>query len=77
MKIVRIILAIIVLALSAYQLITENFELMPYSMLFLGAMILVTGLSELQKDRKGFWGYMSIVISLFIFFVYIPDILMN
>ncbi|MBL3645967.1 DUF3953 domain-containing protein [Bacillus sp. RHFB] len=77
MKIVRIILAIIVLALSAYQLITENFELMPYSMLFLGAMILVTGLSELQKDRIGFWGYMSILISLFIFFVYIPDILMN
>ncbi|WP_269083733.1 hypothetical protein [Peribacillus butanolivorans] len=30
MKIVRIILAIIVLALSAYQLITGNFELMPY-----------------------------------------------
>ncbi|WP_318566469.1 DUF3953 domain-containing protein [Peribacillus simplex] len=69
---VRIILAIIVLALSAYQLITENFELMPYSMLFLGAIMLVTGLAELQKDRKGFWGYMNIVISLFIFIFYIP-----
>ncbi|MBX9958094.1 DUF3953 domain-containing protein [Peribacillus simplex] len=72
MKVVRIILAIIVLALSAYQLITENFELMPYSMLFLGAIMLVTGLAELQKDRKGFWGYMNIVISLFIFIFYIP-----
>ncbi|MFD6210424.1 MULTISPECIES: DUF3953 domain-containing protein [unclassified Peribacillus] len=74
---IRIILAIIVLALSAYQLITENFELMPYSMLFLGAIMLVTGLSELQKDRKGFWGYMSIVISLFVFFVSIQGFLMN
>ncbi|CAH0314163.1 hypothetical protein SRABI96_05136 [Peribacillus sp. Bi96] len=77
MKMIRIILAIIVLALSAYQLITENFELMPYSMLFLGAIMLVTGLSELQKDRKGFWGYMSIVISLFVFFVSIQGFLMN
>ncbi|MFS0762316.1 MULTISPECIES: DUF3953 domain-containing protein [Peribacillus] len=74
---IRIILAIIVLALSAYQLITENFELMPYSMLFLGAIMLVTGLSELQKDRKGFWGYMSIGISLFVFFVSIQGFLMN
>ncbi|MDQ7862077.1 DUF3953 domain-containing protein [Peribacillus frigoritolerans] len=77
MKIVRVILAIIVLALSAYQLITENFELMPYSMLFLGTMMLVTGLAELQKDRKGFWGYMSIVVSLFFFFVSIQGFLIN
>ncbi|MCY9141186.1 DUF3953 domain-containing protein [Peribacillus frigoritolerans] len=72
---VRIILAIIVLALSAYQLITENFELMPYSMLFLGAIMLVTGLAELQKDRKGFWGYMSLVVSSFLFYVSIQGFL--
>ncbi|MDM5312293.1 DUF3953 domain-containing protein [Peribacillus frigoritolerans] len=35
----------------------------------------MTGLSELQKDRKGFWGYMNIVISLFIFFVSIQGFL--
>ncbi|WP_375090397.1 DUF3953 domain-containing protein [Peribacillus sp. RS7] len=75
MKIVRIILAIIVLALSAYQIITQNFELMPYSMLFLGAIMLVTGIAELQKDRKGF--YMSIVCSSFLFFVSILGFLMN
>ncbi|AZV62703.1 DUF3953 domain-containing protein [Peribacillus frigoritolerans] len=75
MKVVRIILAIIVLALSAYQLITENFELMPYSMLFLGAIMLVTGLAELQKDRKGFWGYMSLVVSSFLFYVSIQGFL--
>ncbi|MEY8752974.1 DUF3953 domain-containing protein [Peribacillus frigoritolerans] len=77
MKIVRVTLAIIVIALSAYQLITGNFELMPYSMLFLGATMLVTGLVELQKDRKRFWGYMSIVISLFLFFVSIQGFLIN
>ncbi|MGM0890749.1 DUF3953 domain-containing protein [Peribacillus simplex] len=77
MKIVRITLGIIVLALTAYQLITKNFDLRPYSMLFLGALILVTGLAELQKDRKDFWGYMNIVISLFVFFVSIQGFLMN
>ncbi|MFJ7467187.1 hypothetical protein ACIQWI_01430 [Peribacillus frigoritolerans] len=52
LKIVKIILAIIVVALSAYQLITGSVELMPYSMLFLAAILLITGLVELQIDRK-------------------------
>ena len=66
---VRIILAIVVIVLSGYSLITQTFELFPYYMFFLGAFMLVTGLAELQKDRKGFWGYMNIAISLFIFFL--------
>ncbi|MFI8496752.1 DUF3953 domain-containing protein [Peribacillus butanolivorans] len=37
----------------------------------------MTGLAELQKDRKGFWGYMNIAISLFIFFASIQAFLMN
>ncbi|WP_311610647.1 DUF3953 domain-containing protein [Peribacillus simplex] len=65
---VRIILTIVVIVLSGYSLITQTFELFPYYMFFLGALMLVTGLAELQKDRKGFWGYMNIAISLFIFF---------
>ncbi|MED3836776.1 MULTISPECIES: DUF3953 domain-containing protein [Peribacillus] len=76
MKIVRIILAIIVLALSANQLITGSFELMPYSMLFVGALMLATGLAELQKDRIG--GFLGcVVVSLFVFFVSIQGFLMN
>ncbi|MFJ7994422.1 DUF3953 domain-containing protein [Peribacillus frigoritolerans] len=76
MKIVRIILAIIVLALSAFQLITGSFEVMPYSMLFVGALMLVIGLAELQKDRKG--GFLGcVVVSLFLFFVSIQGFLMN
>ncbi|MFF2501365.1 DUF3953 domain-containing protein [Peribacillus sp. NPDC058075] len=76
MKIVRIMLTIIVLALSAYLLITENFEFMPYLMLISGAIMLVRGLAELQKDRKGgFLGF--VVVSLFLFFVSIQGFLMN
>ena len=72
MNVVRTILAIVVIVLSGYSLITQTFELMPYYMFILGAFILVSGFIELQKDRKGFWGYMNIVISLFIFIFYIP-----
>ncbi|MGE7759662.1 DUF3953 domain-containing protein [Peribacillus sp. NPDC097895] len=74
---VRIILTIVVIVLSGYSLITQTFELLPYYMFFLGALTLMTGLAELQKDRKGFWGYMNIAISLFIFFVSKQAFLMN
>ncbi|MED3908378.1 DUF3953 domain-containing protein [Peribacillus simplex] len=76
MKKVKVILVIFVLALSAYQLITGNFELMPYSMLFLGAIMLVTGLVELQEDRKG--GFLGcVVVSLFLFFVSMQGFFLN
>ncbi|WP_375090375.1 DUF3953 domain-containing protein [Peribacillus sp. RS7] len=77
MKIVRVSLVIVVIVLSGYSLITQTLELMPYYMFFLGALILVTGLAEIQKDRKGFWGYMNIAISLFVFLASIQYFLMN
>ncbi|MDG4850546.1 DUF3953 domain-containing protein [Peribacillus frigoritolerans] len=42
-------------------------------MFFLGPLMLVTGLAELQKDRKGFLGYINIAISLYIFFASIRN----
>jgi hypothetical protein len=76
LKIVKIILVIIVVALSAYQLITGSVELMPYSMLFLAAILLIRGLEEPQKDRKGgFLRYAA--VSLFLFVVSILGFLMD
>ncbi|MFD4817714.1 DUF3953 domain-containing protein [Peribacillus butanolivorans] len=77
LKILRIVFSIIVLILSGYGLITDNFELSSYMIFFLGALMLVIGLAELQKDRKRFWGYMSIIISLYAFFVSIQGFLLN
>ena len=77
MKIIKVLLGITVIAISSYSLITRNSELMPIMMLFLGTFMLVTGLVELQKDRKRFEGYMSILVSLFIFFVSIQGFLLN
>lgn len=77
MKIIRILLGIIVIALSSYCLISKNFEPMQYMLLFLGAFMLVTGISELQKEQHRFEGYMCIIVSLFIFFVSIYSFLLN
>ncbi|MGG0287580.1 DUF3953 domain-containing protein [Peribacillus butanolivorans] len=77
LKILRIVFSIIVLFLSGYGLITENFELSSFMIFFLGGLMLVTGLAELQKDRKRFWGYMSIIVSLYAFFVSIQGFLLN
>ncbi|WP_281247282.1 DUF3953 domain-containing protein [Domibacillus mangrovi] len=44
-------------------------------MLLVGASLLMTGVDELQKDRKGFWGYVSIMVSLFAFYVSIQGFL--
>lgn len=42
---------------------------MPYLMLVMGILMLISGFEKIQRDRKEFWGYMFVVISLFIFFV--------
>ncbi|MGG4152405.1 DUF3953 domain-containing protein [Peribacillus muralis] len=68
MYVLKYILAMIVVALSVYQLITGDTKLIPYSMLCLGAMVLVMGLADLRMERKGSW-HRSLVISVFLFFV--------
>ena len=77
LKTLRIILSIGVLALALYGLITKNFEYMPYLMMVLSFFILTTGVIELQKDKKAFWGYMSIGVSGFAFYVSIQGFLLR
>lgn len=74
MNIVKIFLGSIVFIIATYSLLTET-ELMPYYSFFLGAFILVTGIAELQKDRKS-WGYINICISLLVFYASIDSLLM-
>ncbi|MER2171296.1 MAG: DUF3953 domain-containing protein [Psychrobacillus psychrodurans] len=77
MKITRIVFAIIAFSLSSYSLISRDFDLMPIVMMCLGAFMLASGLSELQKDGKRFEGYLFIIVSLFIFTVTIMGFLLN
>ena len=50
LKTLRIILSVIGMALAGYSLITKNFEFMSYMMFFVGVLMLVTGVAELQAN---------------------------
>jgi apolipoprotein N-acyltransferase len=73
LKISRIILAVIVALIAGYGLFTGNFKFQTYMMFFLGLMLLVMGIDEFQKGRKGY-GLISIVAFLFILFVFVSII---
>ncbi|RAZ69586.1 hypothetical protein DP119_02705 [Planococcus maitriensis] len=77
MKIIRIILNVIVIVFAAYVLFIEDFTLMPYVMLTMGIFMLVAGFEKIQKDRKEFWGYMFVIVSIFIFFVSAQGFIVN
>ena len=53
MKKIGIVLALIVFSLSIYILITDEYEVIPYMQLCMGAMFLAFGIYELQEKRKG------------------------
>jgi hypothetical protein len=76
LRFLHIILAITVISLAAYGLITQDFILQPYMFLFLGLTMLVMGLREFQKGQKGY-GWLSIFVSIFILFVSIKDLLLK
>jgi len=65
LKITRIILSAITLLLAGYGLFTQNFVLQPLMIFFMGLLILVMGLDEFKKGRKGF-GYLCIAVAIFI-----------
>lgn len=68
---------VIVIVFAAYVLFIEDFTLMPYVMLTMGIFILVAGFEKIQKDRKEFWGYMFVLVSLFILFVSAQGFIVN
>lgn len=76
LKFLQIILSITVISLVGYGLITEDFKFQPYMMLFLDLTILVMGLREFQKGKKSY-GWLSIVVFIFILFVSIKSFLLK
>lgn len=76
LKFLQIILSITVISLAGYGLVTEDFKFQPYMMLFLGLTMLVIGLREFQKGQNGY-GWLNIVVFIFILFVLIQSFLLN
>jgi hypothetical protein len=76
LKISRIILSVIVVLISGYILITQNFDLNPLMGLFIAGLLLVVGISEFQKEQK-LYGYLLIIVTLFVLFVSIQGFLLS
>lgn len=76
LKTLRIVLAIIVIILAVYGLITKSPAVSPYMLFFMGAMFLVLAISEFKMKRKGI-GIISIIVSLFVFYVSMQGFILN
>lgn len=72
LTILRVLLSIIVVAIAGYGLMTQNFEFQAYMFLFLGLVMLVSGIQEFQKDKK-LMGWLLIAVFAFLQFVFIQS----
>ncbi len=68
LKILQIVFAIMVVSLSAYLLITRDYNLIFLMVFCSGLFMLTTGIEAFQKERK-IYGWL--LIGLFLFSVYV------
>ncbi|SFD40545.1 Protein of unknown function [Lentibacillus persicus] len=75
MRLIKFILALTVVLLSGYSLITGEYGSLPYTQMLLGLMLLVMGMSEMQENRKVIAillylaGSFSLFVSVYILFI--------
>ncbi|KHF39382.1 hypothetical protein LQ50_15970 [Halalkalibacter okhensis] len=74
MKIMKAILALMVISLSAYSLVTGEYRMLPYTLLLVGFMLFVIGIVEIQEKRK-VTGIFSFLSSGFVLFVSLNGLL--
>ncbi|KPL58523.1 DUF3953 domain-containing protein [Rossellomorea vietnamensis] len=65
----RISIAVIVMALSLYGLISNNTSILPFTMAGLAIMMVVMGAEERQKNRKSYRSYLFFAVALFLILV--------
>ncbi|MEO4053963.1 YczI family protein [Solibacillus sp. CAU 1738] len=68
LKVMRIIFTVIGAGLGVYALITDKFQVMPLMLFSLGAMMLLTGISELKEKRMtmAIISFLSAAFALFV-----------
>ncbi|MGG1631836.1 hypothetical protein [Rossellomorea sp. NRS-1567] len=69
LKKIRMTTSIIVLGLSLYGLISDNNDLLPFTMAGLAVLMVIMGAEELQKDRKSYRSYLFFGVSAFLLLV--------
>ncbi|TEA46686.1 DUF3953 domain-containing protein [Bacillus sp. BH2] len=68
LTLLKVIFGLIGCILAMHYLVTDKFEVMPFMSLFMGLMILMTGISDLKENQKAS-AYMLFLASGFIIFV--------
>lgn len=63
MKLAKIILAAMAAVISAYGLITKNYQYSPLSSLMLGLFFGLMGIEEYKTKGKNGWGHLFIAVS--------------
>lgn len=66
LKIIRVILAIIVIGMAVYSIFTQNFVGMPILMLSLSFFMLVSGFIVYSHNKRDFWIYLILAIFMFV-----------
>ncbi|MEK5332666.1 MULTISPECIES: hypothetical protein [unclassified Lysinibacillus] len=66
MKIIKVMLALIIVVISMYGLMTKNFSYGPLSSLLLGVLFAIMGIEEYKLKGKNGWGLLLIIGSLLI-----------
>ncbi|MGM0778278.1 MAG: hypothetical protein ACQEXE_17395 [Bacillota bacterium] len=67
-KILRIVLAVVIIPLALYMLITYNFEWMPFNLFLLSLFMMVMATDEFIIGRIQY-GYLNLAVSFFMVFV--------
>ncbi|MBB4823251.1 hypothetical protein HNO89_000469 [Sporosarcina luteola] len=75
LKILRFVFAAVAFLFAAYGLLTKDYQLQPFMMVFLGFMMLIMGLEEFQKNQK-FFGWLFVGIFLFALYVAVQGFLL-
>ncbi len=74
LTILQIIFSIIVVSLSTYGIITDDYRLNFLMIFFLGLLMLILGIKEFQREQK-VYGWLFIGVFLLIEYVFIQTFL--
>ncbi|WP_201715679.1 DUF3953 domain-containing protein [Rossellomorea arthrocnemi] len=73
LKKIRMTTGVIVLALSLYGLLSDDNDLLPFTMAGLSVLLVIMGTEEQQKHRKSYRGYLFFGVAAFLLFVSIES----
>ncbi|MFC5541630.1 DUF3953 domain-containing protein [Ureibacillus suwonensis] len=69
LKWLKILLALIVIGISSYGLVTNDYSYNFLSIFFLGVFFLILGFENLKNKKSQGVSIFSIIVSIFLFFV--------